>query len=179
MSGLPEQQKQFARQLREVADLMESGEYKYGDGGLTVTFENALIDYENKAVRYVTPRVRVSGDLVLDQVEEGKDRCSCGERQRAECPGEWEQGCDLGSNPDFVGVAEEDEQESLLWYQDAYAVLSVLRWHMAELVDMVDAYNRYAELAGFPKLPEHKIEAARSASDAVNEFFASRRKRND
>jgi hypothetical protein len=31
-------------------------------------------------------------------------RCSCGERALADCPGEWQQGCDLGSNPKHVKV---------------------------------------------------------------------------
>lgn len=34
--------------------------------------------------------------------------CQCGVRPAAGCPGAWEQGCDLGSNPDHVAVASPD-----------------------------------------------------------------------
>ena len=31
-------------------------------------------------------------------------RCKCGDRALADCPGEWEQGCDLGNNPKYARV---------------------------------------------------------------------------
>ena len=34
-------------------------------------------------------------------------RCACKERHASECPGEWEQGCDLGANTKFVGIYRE------------------------------------------------------------------------
>lgn len=32
-------------------------------------------------------------------------KCSCGDRPLVDCPGEFEQGCDLGANAAFVRVA--------------------------------------------------------------------------
>ena len=34
-------------------------------------------------------------------------RCMCKDRVLSACPGEWEQGCDLGSNPAHVCVHRE------------------------------------------------------------------------
>lgn len=31
--------------------------------------------------------------------------CPCGEKYKHQCPGEWEQGCDLGANEKHVMVA--------------------------------------------------------------------------
>lgn len=36
--------------------------------------------------------------------------CHCGHRKLQDCPGEWEQGCNLGSNENFAKVAEIDVQ---------------------------------------------------------------------
>lgn len=33
-------------------------------------------------------------------------RCSCGDRYVHQCPGEWEQGCDLGANEKYVARVE-------------------------------------------------------------------------
>jgi hypothetical protein len=32
-------------------------------------------------------------------------KCACGDRSAAECPGEWEPGCDLGANEAFASLA--------------------------------------------------------------------------
>ena len=34
-------------------------------------------------------------------------RCMCKDRALSDCPGEWEPGCDMGNNPDYVSAADE------------------------------------------------------------------------
>ena len=41
------------------------------------------------------------------------EQCQCGDRPAAECPGEWEPGCDLGANDAHVKVHE--PQEPAAW----------------------------------------------------------------
>lgn len=31
--------------------------------------------------------------------------CSCGDREKSQCPGEWEKGCDLGANPNHATIS--------------------------------------------------------------------------
>jgi hypothetical protein len=40
----------------------------------------------------------------LEAVGNVKVLCVCKHRAAADCPGEWEPGCDLGSNPYYIGV---------------------------------------------------------------------------
>jgi hypothetical protein len=47
--------------------------------------------------------------------------CPCGDRPAAECPGEWEPGCDLGNNPKYakrVNLAE-PVQEPDYWQEES------------------------------------------------------------
>jgi hypothetical protein len=37
--------------------------------------------------------------------------CPCGDRPAAQCPGEWEPGCDLGNNPKYARRVQEPVQE--------------------------------------------------------------------
>jgi hypothetical protein len=39
--------------------------------------------------------------------------CQCGVRPAAGCPGAWEPGCDLGSNPDRVSVAPPEQSAAV------------------------------------------------------------------
>lgn len=34
--------------------------------------------------------------------------CACKDRFKHQCPGEWEQGCDLGANERYVVVVQDD-----------------------------------------------------------------------
>ena len=46
-----------------------------------------------------------------------EEPCPCGDRPAAQCPGEWEPGCDLGNNPEYakrVNLAE-PVQEPVAW----------------------------------------------------------------
>ena len=38
-------------------------------------------------------------------MENNQPLCMCKDRPASECPGEWEQGCDLGANEKYVAVA--------------------------------------------------------------------------
>lgn len=64
-------------------------------------------------------------------------------------------------------------QESLAWYQEAMGVLTPLRWHLNDLVEAMEAHNRYARRVGEPLLPETKIEAARAAGRKADEHFGA------
>ena len=39
---------------------------------------------------------------ILMYYEANKEMCSCGDRLKTECPGEWEPGCDLGNNETYA-----------------------------------------------------------------------------
>jgi len=54
------------------------------------------------------------------------------------------------------------------WYQDAFEVLSPLRWHLAEVVDSANTANI---LLGRPVIPTKKVEAAEKANAKADEFF--------
>lgn len=38
-----------------------------------------------------------------------KKNCSCGDRYSEKCPGEWEPGCDLGCNEQYVRVFKSED----------------------------------------------------------------------
>jgi len=54
------------------------------------------------------------------------------------------------------------------WYQEAFEVLSPLRWHLAEVVDSANTANI---LLGRPVIPTRKVEAAEKANAEADEFF--------
>ncbi len=57
-------------------------------------------------------------DAALGQPEQ----CSCGDRPKNQCPGEWEPGCDLGNNPKYARrvALEQQEQEPVAWVNAAH-----------------------------------------------------------
>jgi hypothetical protein len=57
------------------------------------------------------------------------------------------------------------------WYSNAVEVLSPLRWHLNELVEVMESYNRFAERMNYPLLPKNKIEEAKEANNKADEFF--------
>ena len=81
----------------------------------------------------------------------------------------------LAGDTIFMSNITSDQQE---WYPNALEVLVPLRWHVNELVEMCEQYNRFAEqmekLTGEKqvKLSKEKIEAARKANNAANKFFS-------
>lgn len=50
-------------------------------------------------------------DCKTDKSPAGTVPCRCKDRIQADCPGEWEPGCDLGNNAKFVKVHVEPSQE--------------------------------------------------------------------
>jgi hypothetical protein len=44
-------------------------------------------------------------------LEDAAKRCACGDRDKNDCPGEWEPGCDLGNNPAHVLVHHQTPEE--------------------------------------------------------------------
>jgi hypothetical protein len=52
-----------------------------------------LADYEGPMEQAITALKAALAEPV---------QCSCGDRLKDQCPGEWEPGCDLGNNPAFA-----------------------------------------------------------------------------
>ena len=72
-------------------------------------------------------------------------------------------------------MAEDRGDDKLVrqeWYAGAMEVLGPLRWHLNELLEAMEAHNRYARAVGAPLLPERKIEAAKKANRAADTYFS-------
>jgi hypothetical protein len=81
-------------------------------------------------------RLMIQATDTLRAALEQPEQCSCGDRLKDQCPGEWEPGCDLGNNPAFARrvALEQPEQEPLtreevdqIWeseraFSDIYAI---------------------------------------------------------
>lgn len=63
------------------------------------------------------------------------------------------------------------DKDSQVWYSNALEVLSPLRWHINELIEEMESYNRFAKRMNYPILPERKIEDAKLANQKVDDFF--------
>ena len=64
--------------------------------------------------------------------------------------------------------------EDLLWYQRGHEHLAPLRFHLAELLDEVEQYNRVAKKLNYPTISRRKIKAARAAQKRANLFFSGK-----
>ena len=72
-----------------------------------------------------------------------EQKCPCGDRPAEQCLGEWEPGCDMGSNPKYAKVAEpapqQPVQEPVAWaYQwkqgkNRSWYVTVARWHESDM----------------------------------------------
>jgi hypothetical protein len=72
-----------------------------------------------------------------------EQKCPCGDRPAEQCLGEWEPGCDMGSNPKYTKVAEpapqQEVQEPVAWaYQwkqgkNRSWYVTVARWHESDM----------------------------------------------
>ena len=71
-----------AQQALEALEVAQDHWYTY-HGGL----QSGKIDEAIKALK-----------AALEQPE----LCSCGDRAKDQCPGEWDPGCDLGNNPKYA-----------------------------------------------------------------------------
>jgi hypothetical protein len=60
-------------------------------------------------------RLMIQATDTLRAALEQPEQCSCGDRLKDQCPGEWEPGCDLGNNPAFARrvALEQPVQEPL------------------------------------------------------------------
>jgi len=61
--------------------------------------------------------------------------------------------------------------DSLAWYQESLEVLQPLRYHINELIQAVEAHNRYADLVGQPKVSPKTLEEAKQAANLAEYFF--------
>jgi hypothetical protein len=72
-----------------------------------------------------------------------EQKCPCGDRPAEQCLGEWEPGCDMGSNPKYAKVAEpapqQEVQEPVAWAyqwkqgQPLSWYVTVARWHESDM----------------------------------------------
>jgi hypothetical protein len=53
---------------------------------------------------------------LLRKALEQPEQCSCGDRLKDQCPGEWEPGCDLGNNPKYARRVPL-KQEPVAWIE--------------------------------------------------------------
>jgi hypothetical protein len=58
-------------------------------------------------------------------------RCACNDRPASGCPGEWEPGCDLGSNPKYVRVGQSPAQAPVV---QAVQAVELIEQEMAMLI---------------------------------------------
>lgn len=59
---------------------------------------------------------RFARDRAIEALEDAlAEQCQCGDRPAAECPGEWEPGCDLGANEAHAKVHEPQEPVAWQW----------------------------------------------------------------
>jgi hypothetical protein len=63
------------------------------------------------------------------------------------------------------------EKKPSEWYSGALEVLGPLRWHLNELIEEMESYNRLAKAAGRPLLAEKKIVVAKEANDKADKYF--------
>ena len=52
------------------------------------------------------PLASQAGRQAAINLRAAMEQCSCGDRHKDKCPGEWEPGCDLGNNPDYAKRVE-------------------------------------------------------------------------
>ena len=78
--------------------------------------------------------------------------CPCGDRPAAQCPGEWEPGCDLGNNPKYAkrfNLAEpvqEPKEKPVAW-----------RWGYRSITTGEMDWRGYVEIAAHPNLRSPEI----------------------
>jgi hypothetical protein len=65
----------------------------------------------------------------------------------------------------------EERKKIQTWYSQALKLLSPLRYHVNELIEEIESYNRFAEKMGYPPLAEKKVLAAKRARDRAEKFF--------
>lgn len=73
------------------------------------------------------------------------------------------------------------ETAARIWYSGALEVLQPLRWHIEELIQEMESYNRFAVRMNKLRpdnpttvLPVRKIEAAKEAQKIANDFFSGK-----
>jgi hypothetical protein len=68
------------------------------------TVQQALEALENSSPDQYPEDAGVFYDAkdALKAALEQPEQCSCGDRLKDQCPGEWEPGCDLGNNPQYA-----------------------------------------------------------------------------
>lgn len=59
----------------------------------------------------------------------------------------------------------------LEWYSRSLEVLQPLRYHLNEVIGLVDSYNSFCNHAGQTPVPMARVEAARVALERAEVFF--------
>jgi hypothetical protein len=74
--------------------------------------------------------------------------CSCGDRPKGKCPGEWELGCDLGNNPKYARRVPLEQEPVAFNALVAISLLTHLGGEVADYEDVVEAVRRLHALNG-------------------------------
>ena len=99
--------------------------------------------------------------------------CPCGDRSAAECPGEWEPGCDLGNNPKYakrVNLAEPDtDPVAWLWQHRETGRTRVLMPDERTATDVAAAWDVVGPLYLAPpqRKPMNEFDALRLVTESI------------
>ena len=74
----------------------------------------------------------------------------------------------------------EIDEKTLVWYSESLEIMGPLRWHLSELVELCEQYNRFAKfynkldgkVIDLDILNEDKIKVAKEHNEKVNNFFS-------
>lgn len=64
-----------------------------------------------------------------------------------------------------------EDRKDKAWYRKALELLNPLRYHINELIEEIESYNRFAKKMGYPPLSKTKVLAAKRARDKAEKFF--------
>lgn len=63
------------------------------------------------------------------------------------------------------------ESSDLEWYSRSLKVLQPLRYHLNDVVDLINSYNSFCSHAGQTPIPMARVEAAKVALELAEDFF--------
>jgi hypothetical protein len=57
------------------------------------------------------------------------------------------------------------------WHVQALEALRPLRYHLAEMIEMAESHNRFADLTNVPRLSDRAITEAKISLEQAEAFF--------
>ncbi len=67
-----------------------------------------------------------------------------------------------------------EDKNNRIWYSKSLLILQPLRFHLKELIDEMESYNRYAKRIKGPSLSIHKINDAKLVLNEAEKFFTGK-----